>query len=915
MGYKAEVFSGYFRRSLAAIRGRTVGTFDTIATLDDWIAAPIVPSKIESALADALAAELAACGPSAAPKARGEATGRVLRQVRQCLVMALAERDIAHSAPLAEVCEAMTAFAAASTRIALRQAADELLAQFGRPLDAEGQPQDLLAVGMGKGGANELNVSSDLDLVFVFREQGETEGVGTDTGAPRPASLIASAEFMHRLARRTINLLSEATADGFVFRVDTRLRPNGESGPLVVTLPMLENYFYSQGREWERFAWLKGRVIADSGITSPEACARDEQSLTSIVTPFVFRRYFDFRAFGALRDLHHLIRAEVAKRDARNAGTIDVKLGRGGIREVEFTAQLFQVVRGGRDPGLRDRRTLATLASLSERGILPQIDATALADAYTLLRRAEHALQYREDAQTHRLSSDPEERQAIAQMLGMTLEAFGLALEDARNAVQRVFDGLLSTTDDASVPRAGVAGEGQAPPAEALRLRLDALRGSARYRSAREETRASLENLLARAFAEHTDEAALSRLIDLIETVIGRPAYLALLSEFPMAQARVMQLLGRAKWAADYLIQHPIVLDELLDGQLFEQSDSAVWEAGLRASLAVAKLDDGTPDIEHQMDIMRESHHAQVFRLLAQDLEGLHTVERISDHLSELADRVLSITLDQVWPLVRSRHRDSPRFAVIAYGRLGGKELGYASDLDLVYLYDDEHENAQVAYAQLAQRLSTWLSSRTAAGQLFEVDLRLRPNGDAGLVVSSLNGFRSYERESAWVWEHQALTRARFAAGDAAIGAAFEEERRAILSRERDVDELRREVISMRKRMHDGHPNRSELFDLKHDDGGMVDIEFIVQTLVLAHSHRYPGLLDNVGNIALLGRAGKAGLIDAGLAQRVSDAYRTFRQLQHSLRLNDVRYARVEPDSVAAFRDDVRRLWRGTFGD
>jgi glutamate-ammonia-ligase adenylyltransferase len=396
--------------------------------------------------------------------------------------------------------------------------------------------------------------------------------------------------------------------------------------------------------------------------------------------------------------------------------------------------------------------------------------------------------------------------------------------------------------------------------------------------------------------------------------VIGRPAYIALLSQFPLAQARVMQLLGRAKWAADYLIRHPIVLDELLDGQLFEPADFAAWEAGVRATLAAA-VDDGAPDVERQMDIVRESHHAQVFRLLAQDLEGRHTVERLSDFLSELADRVLAIALDHVWPLVKRRHRERPRFAVIAYGRLGGKELGYASDLDLVYLYDDDDENAQAAYSQLAQRLATWLSSRTAAGQLFEVDLRLRPNGDAGLVVSSLNGFRNYQRESAWVWEHQALTRARFAAGDARIGEAFEAERREILSRERDPDELRREVVAMRRRMHDGHPNRSELFDLKHDDGGMVDIEFIVQTLVLAHSRRHPELLDNAGNIALLGRAGAAGLIDADLAQRVSAAYRRFRQLQHTLRLNDARYARVPPDSVADLRDDVRRLWRDVLGD
>jgi len=804
----------------------------------------------------------------------------------------------------------MSAFGAAVCREALRQAGLELAARFGTPLDAEGRPQDLLAVGMGKGGADELNVSSDLDLVFVHREEGETSGVAGDDGAIRPSSRIAASDFMHRLARRVIALLAENTADGFVFRVDTRLRPNGDSGPLVASLPAIEDYFFAQGREWERFAWLKGKVLADSGLAGDAARQQDEQSLSAMVRPFVFRRYLDFEAFAALRELHALIRTEVSKRDLRGNGSIDVKLGRGGIREVEFTAQLFQVVRGGRDAGLRDRRTLVTLGALAERGILAPGDARALADAYRLLRRVEHALQYREDAQTHRLPADAEERALIARMLSMTPDAFASALETARAAVQRVFDELLRS------PESGGASAGDAPqapagdgPSDAVRNRLDALRGGARYRNAREETRAAIETVLGRALAGAADEASLSRLIDLIDAVIGRPAYIALLAQFPQAQQRVTKLLGKAKWAADYLTRHPIVLDELLDGQILSAPDYAAWERGVRDHLAHA-VHDGVPDVERQMDIVREAHHAQVFRLLVQDLEGLHTVERLSDHLSELADRVLEIALAQVWPQVRSRHREVPRFAVIAYGRLGGKELGYASDLDLVFVYDDPDERAAEAYSAFSQRLAGWLSSRTAAGLLFEIDLRLRPNGNAGLIVTSLKSYCDYQRESAWVWEHQALTRARFAAGDRSIGEAFEAERRAILSKTREAPALRAEVIAMRRKMHDGHPNRSRLFDLKHDDGGMVDIEFIVQYLVLAHSDRHPGLLDNKGNIALLARAGDAGLVDAALARRVADAYREFRQLQHSMRLNDAQYARVEPESVAALRADVRALWK-----
>lgn len=908
MTYRAHEFSGYFRRSLAAIESQGEAGVARVALLDALIARPIDAASIERAGAAALASALEHRASGADPDAAGAGVARGLRQLRQCLIMALAERDIRGEASLEEVCSAMNAFAACATREALHQAGAEVAARHGRALDAQGAPQDLLAVAMGKGGADELNVSSDLDLVFVFREQGETEGRAGDDGEPRTGSRIAATEFMHRVARRAIQLLSEATADGFVFRVDTRLRPNGDSGPLVAQLPMLEHYFYTQGREWERFAWLKGRVIADSGTAGENARRADEQALAAIVTPFVFRRYLDFRVFGGLRELHAMIRAEVAKRDARNHGSIDVKLGRGGIREIEFIAQLFQIVRGGRDPGLRDRRTLATLEGLASRGILPREDTRALSQAYRLLRRTEHALQYREDAQTHRLGADPGEREIVARMLGLSGAAFAAALDETRTAVQRVFDGLLRSPDQPEAPRAGTAAEGEAPHAEGLKNRLDALRQSGRYRAASEETRAAIEHVLASAFAATGDEATLSRLIDLIEAVIGRAAYIALLSQFPVARTRVMTLLGRAKWAAEYLIRHPIVLDELLDGQLFEPSDHAAWEASVRAMLDAALID-GQPDVEHQMDILREAHHAQVFRMLAQDLEGLHTVERVSDHLSELADRVLSIVIDRVWPMVRLKHRDKPRFAVIAYGRLGGKELGYASDLDLVFVYDDPHERAAEAYAQLAQRLSTWLSSRTAAGQLFEIDLRLRPNGNAGLMCTSLEGFRRYQRESAWVWEHQALTRARCVAGDPEIGAAFEAERRAILATARDPGKLREEVVAMRKKMHDGHPNRSELFDLKHDDGGMVDIEFIVQFLVLAHAREHPELLDNAGNIALLGRAGKAGLIDAGLAERVAAAYRRFRQLQHALRLNDARYARVEPDEVAAERDDVRALW------
>ena len=889
MQFHGERHSGYFRRSLQALSA-AIGEEAARARLSALAAAPLNGEALA-----ALVAGTAVAGD----------TGATLRRARTWLMLALIERDLGGAASLDEVCTAMTGFAELATSRALRGAAQELVARHGRPLDALGRPQDLLAIGMGKAGGNELNVSSDLDLVFVFREDGESEGVD---GVGR----IASSDWMHRLARRAIELLAEYTGDGFVFRVDTRLRPNGDSGPLVASMGMLEQYFYAQGREWERFAWLKGRVLADSGVAGDAARSDDEAALERIVTPFVFRRYMDYEAFAALRDLHTMIRGEVARRAARDPGALDVKLGRGGIREIEFTAQLFQIVRGGRDPALRSRSTLETLATLVDRGLLPADEAQALARAYRLLRRTEHALQYREDAQTHRLPHDEADREQVAAMLRMPRAEFDAAIAADTDLVARIFDRLLAPEgDDDEGARDGEANEGELD-AE-VRRRFDAFRGGPRYGAARPETRAAIERLLAAAVQRRTGNAGLVRLVDLLDTVCRRPAYVALLGKYPEAFARVLRILDWAKWPADYLMQHPVVLDELLDGQLLDQADYAAWSRQLRERVDAARHD-GEPDVERQMDVVREAHHAQVFRLMVQDLAGRLTVERVSDHLSELADRVLDLAIDLVWATLRLRFRDPPRFAAIAYGRLGGKELGYTSDLDLVFLYDDDDERAPEAYAHLAQRLSGWLSARTAAGLLFEIDLRLRPNGVAGLLVSKLGAFEAYQRESAWVWEHQALTRARFSAGDRAIGERFEAIRRDALSQRRDLSKLRDEVIAMRRKMHEGHPNRGELFDLKHDRGGMVDIEFLVQYLVLGHSCDHAELLDNVGNIALLGRAAGFGLIDAELARRAADAYRRYRKLQHQLKLDDAAYARVAPDTVAAERDAVVALWQAVLG-
>jgi glutamate-ammonia-ligase adenylyltransferase len=794
--------------------------------------------------------------------ADGEAAlKRRLRVLRQRVLLRVMARDLAGAADLAEVCETMSALADASIRAALAWAETALGAPAGQ----------LAVIGMGKLGGRELNVSSDVDLVFAY-----PDGAGGH-------------EQFERLGRKLIALLSETTADGFSFRVDMRLRPYGESGPLAASFDALETYFYAQGRAWERYAWIKARPITGA----------QHEELAAIVRPFVYRKYLDFATLAGMRGLHAEVQREVARRELAD----HVKLGPGGIREIEFVVQALQLVRGGREPALAVRPTLEALARLAERRLLPEDAARALAEGYVFLRNLEHRLQYLDDAQTHTLPRDEGDRARIAAMMGLPdWAALEARLEAVRTQVTRHFQDVL----------AGPAPE-RAAAAWPDHPRAAALRSSQRYALLPEDSRRRVDQLVpalaaAAAATPHPDET-LARGIDLLEAVARRAAYLALLAEHPEALVRVAKMIGASSWAAEFVTRHPLLLDELLDDRvLYAPPDWAAYERGLRAALAAAG-----DDIERQMNLLREHHQGQVFRLLAQDLAGLTTVEKLADHLSELADRTLGVTIGQAWQHVRTRHCEVPRFAVIGYGKLGGKELGYASDLDIIFLYADEDEAAQENYVRLAQRLNNWLTLRTSSGTLFDTDLRLRPSGDKGLLATSVSGFEKYQENEAWVWEHQALTRARYCAGDAAIGEAFEAIRVRILTRERDAAALAREVLAMRAKMHAAHPNRSSLFDVKHDAGGMIDVEFIVQFLVLAHAHRYPALCGNLGNIALLRIAADLGLIPSALAEQCRDAYREFRRLQHALRLNGAPYARVPPEQVAEKAEAVRALWKTVF--
>ena len=926
----ALALSRYVQRALAAELGAHADDIAKRARLCELAGQRWMRERIEAAL-DELLARL---GVGAGAENFAERLEVALRRVRRQVLLAVIARDLGGVAPLAEVVGTMTALAEVAVQRAVAAHARALARVHGVPTSRDGVPQDLLVVAMGKGGGGELNVSSDLDLIFVYDDDGETRPAGEFADARRA---LTNHEFFERLGRRLIAALSEATADGFVFRVDMRLRPHGDAGPLAVSMAMLEEYLLREGRDWERFAWLKGRVISAPIFADSAGFERQRAALDGLLRPFVFRKYLDFSAIASLRDLHAQIRAQTQAKSARRAGGIDehddnVKLGRGGIREIEFLAQTQQVIRGGRDARLRDRATLPTLAALGELGLLPAARARRLAEHYVFLRRLAHALQYVDDAQTHQLPRDEAALANIAAMLGIDSAAalrsrFDAVTEEVAAAFDAVFltaaadepQAAAETSIEEKLRAAGV----EDVPACAARAR--GLLESRRVQAAAESSRAGIERLLMQALARlpalprsvAADEV-LARLGQLLEAIAGRGTYVALLAQYRHAFERVLRLLAASRWATDYLAARPILLDELLDERLTDLDNDSPVDFSAYAAELRSHLDQLGDDVEARMNLVRDEHHAQVFRLLIADLDGRLTVERLADHLSLLADTTLAEVLRQAWLHSPKRHVEEPRFAILGYGKLGGKELGYASDLDLVFVYDDDSPEAAPNYMALARRIVLWLTTMTSSGVLFDVDLRLRPDGDKGLLVAPIDGLERYERREggtgAWTWEHQALTRARFVAGDAAIGERFERLRNEVLSMPRDRGKLAADVLAMRRRMLEGHPNRSGLFDLKHDRGGMVDVEFMVQYLVLAHAHGEPRLLGNLGNIALLRIAGELGLIDASAARKVGDAYRRFRKLQHELRLNNAEYARVPAETVGSEVAAVKALWRDVFG-
>ena len=876
--------------------------------------------------------ELLAAGVPGLAGAEDEAAAmRALRLFRRQEMLRIAWRDLAGAAVLEETLGHLSELAEVCIRGGDDWAHQLLAARHGQPRGADGSVQRLLVIAMGKLGGGELNFSSDIDLVFLYPEGGETDGRRS----------LSNEEFFIRAGRQLIRLLDESTPDGFVFRVDMRLRPFGDSGPLAMSLAAFSNYLHQHGRAWERYAYVKARAV--TGHHAGMGLYRDA------LRPFVFRRYLDFGLFDALRDMKGRVSAEVERREMRG----NIKLGRGGIREIEFIVQCLQLLRGGADPRLREPGLPAALARLEETGQLPREAVAELRAAWRFLRRAENRLQAWQDRQTHELPTETADRQRLAYAMGFDdWAAFAAELARHQERVECWFrhqtaddraaaaeDGVAAawredTGDDDA--RHGLQRAGYSAPERALAA-MRALAEAPWYRRLDETAQHRLATLvpaLARgAGALAAPEDALERLLRVVSAIGGRSAYFALLNENRAALDRFVTLCGGSEFLASQVAVHPLLLDDLIDPRVMETPPGRdQLAAELDQRLAGVEPD----DLEDLMDALRNFQRAAVFRVAVADLTGRLHVMKVSDQLTWIAEVLLEACVRIARADAEQRHgralcgeaegelRDC-HMAVIGYGKLGGLELGYGSDLDLVFVHDASGAiqrtegpsvvEAGTMFARMTRRIVHLLATPTGSGVLYEVDTRLRPSGKGGLLVTSLAAFESYQRERAWTWEHQALLRARAVAGDPEVRRAFEALRVRVLVEAVRRDTLRGEVAAMRERMRSELSTGSaESFDLKQDAGGVADIEFLVQYLVLQHAADHPGLLrwpDNVRQIEDLRDAGRLSTEDGALLHQ---AYLDFRQRLHRLALaNAPGHAPVA--EVAVLRDRVRAVWRRIMED
>ncbi len=858
-----------------------------------------------------------------------------LRSLRKLVMLHIAARDLSRMTDLSEVMECMTNLAEVTICFSLKCHQSWLVKpeKYGMPKGSiSGTDQEMLIIAMGKLGGGELNVSSDVDLIFCYPEDGETNGEHS----------LSNNDFFTRLGRKLISSLNDITADGYVFRVDMRLRPYGGKGPLVMNFAMLEEYLITQGREWERYAWIKSRILVGSNTIKLTP-------LKQIIQPFIFREYLDFSAYESMREMHLQIRQEVSRREIHD----DIKLGPGGIREIEFIAQVFQLIHGGLNKELRIRPTLSVLRCLHEKKKLAKKMITELTDAYIFLRNLEHRLQYLDDQQIHRLPNNPADQLLITSaMYFSNYDHFLQKLNTHRANVTRYFEQVFTKSNKSESDNALTSlwneqtedeGEtvatieqlgsiGFSNPDKTL-IYLQKFRNGTRYRQLPAPSRKRINELIPILIKISVKfppaDTTLKRILQLIESISGRASYLSLLLENPHTLERIAKLVNASQWASEYLTQHPILLGELLnETDLQSKIDWPLFRIELLRLLKNTNTND-EDHTKYQMDVLYHFHYSKIFHLLTRDLEKLLPLEALSDHLTSLADLILDVILHLSWSELINKNQETPAFAIIGYGKLGGKELGYASDLDIIFLYNDSHPDASNIYAKLGKRINSWLTSYTSAGLLYKTDLRLRPNGVSGLLVSSIEAFREYQKQQAWVWEHQALTRARFVAGDPRVGEKFEQVRKEVLCQKRNLTDLKNKILIMRKKMLDAHPNTTKLFDIKHDRGGIIDVEFIVQYLVLGYSYKHSALTNNIGNIGLLKLSGELGLISKSSAEEVLEAYREFRRVQHRLRLNadstqsdnpsiknrQQKFARIEISYLEKARSSVLQLWGEVIGE
>lgn len=854
-----------------------------------------------------------------------------LRRLRKREMVRIAWRDLSGRADLANVMAELSVFADACIDGALSRLHEWLVQIYGQPLRSNGIAQEMVVIAMGKLGAGELNFSSDVDLIFAFPESGETNGEKT----------IPNADFFTRLGRKLIKALGENTDQGFVFRVDMDLRPFGGNGPLVLSFDAMESYYAEQGREWERYAWIKGRPSAGDIIVG--------EQLISRLNPFVYRRYLDYGVFESLREMKTGIAREVRRRDLKD----NIKLGAGGIREIEFFGQVFQLIRGGVSRRLQARPIQTVLARLAKEGTIEPSVRDELQGAYVFLRQTENRLQEFADAQTHNLPSDELGRVRLATSMGFDdYEKFSQILNSHVEAVQRHFSALLEpgcddSAKDNNLRESDLVRVWQSPEnKEAAKSILSAagydipedalasiryLRESAATASLSREGRERLDRLMPQILkaAASADQpaTALARILELIRTIQQRTSYLALLLENPSALTHLVRFAATSAWILTFITRHPVLLDELLDTRtLYVPPGRLELEAEIKDRLDSIPAD----DLECRMDTLRVFKQVNILRVAAADVTDALPLMRVSDHLSNIAETILEQALAISRRHLTEKHGEPvcglpdnetcrEGFAIIAYGKLGGLELGYGSDLDMVFLHagaleptqgGDQPTDSGYFFARLGQRIIHLLTARTSAGALYEADMRLRPSGASGVLVSHIEAFGRYQETEAWTWEQQALIRARPVCGDPAIARRFEAVRRRILARPRKEADLRQSVADMRDRLRkENHKCKDDEFDLKHGKGGMVDIEFLVQYLVLCHAYQHDELTwwtDNVRLIGALARCGVLRDIDAYLLRK---AYLTYRIVGHRLDLKE-QPAVVSGDRFKDIRQQVQRQWK-----